>query len=509
LGKKIVSLLCLVLLLPGCSQLFPYDYPEAAPSPSPSPSPAPIVLPSPAPKANMFGIAYSPVSSFQPLTDTLRHNDHIARLCYEGLFELDETFTPQPLLCTAMETEDNITFRFTLREGVFFHDGSPLTAADVVYSAELARQEGNPYAARLACVAGVYAADGRTVTVEMNRAVWNAAALFDFPIVREVTSSVAPGTGPYRMTVSGEGNYLIASDTWWREKPLPVSRIDLVAAESADKLVYSFQYGYIAMLPADLWETFSPGISSGFEQVSFPSGIVQFIGINTGREPLDDPELRRALALALDRQGAIDAVYGADAVAAALPVPPASPFYSHPAAERYRRDPEAAAGIMASCAQAPELELVVSLENAARVQMAEAAAESFRAAGFVVTVRALIWQDFQQALSDGDFDLCYAEANPARNYDPREFFLPGGAFSFGGSEAILETAALLDTADPYAPDGSAALEALWDAVYGELPMLTVCFRNQKFLSQRGLLSGQTPTFANPYYRFADWTVTRE
>ncbi len=448
----------------------------------------------------MFGIAYSPVETFQPLTDTLRYNDQVARLCYEGLFELDETFTPQPLLCIAMETEDNISFRFTLREGVVFHDGSPLTAADVVYSIELARREGGPYAGRLACVAGATAEDDGSVTVTMNRPVWNTAALFDFPIVRERDTPVAPGTGPYRVVFSYDGDYLLPTNVWWQKKSLPAGRIDLVAAETADALVYSFQYGYIAMLPVDPWDTFAPEFSSGFEQVSVPSGLMQFIAINAEREPLDDPALRRALALSLDRQGMVDAVYGPDAVAAALPVPPGSPFYSQTEAARYRFDQDIAVTLVT---EITELDMIVNTENTARLKMAETAAESFRAAGVTVTVRALGWRDFESALLDGDYDLCYAETRLYPNLDPRD------TLSFVAENPLGEAAALLDAADPYTPAGKDALEEVWRALYEELPILTVCFRNQKFLSQRGLLSGQTPTFTNPYYRFADWTVTRE
>ncbi|MDR1691904.1 MAG: ABC transporter substrate-binding protein [Oscillospiraceae bacterium] len=501
LPEAIALIFCL-LLLSGCSQLFPYDYPEAAlPSPSPIPSQQPIVLPSPAPQTHMFGIAYSKVSRFAPLTDNLRYNDQVARLCYEGLFELDETFTPVPLLCAGMETDDHRTFRFTLREGVTFYDTTPLTAADVVYSIGQARTEGGPYTKRLSCIAGVSAENG-VVVVEMTEPVWNAAALFDFPIVKESTAAVAIGTGPYRIVFSYSGDYLLASGDWWQGKPLSVSRIDLIPAEDADTLVFSFQYGYIAMLQTDPWDTFSPVINSGYEQVMVPTGLTQFIAFNLDREPLSNLAFRRALALALDRQGMVAEIYGPDATASALPVPPWSGLYTEPNASRYQYNPEGA-GSLATPGTA--LTMIVGAENAARVRMAEYAAESFRDAGFDVTVRTLGWRDFEAAVREGDFDLCYAEAQPAPNYDPREFLLPGGAFYFCETElpAVTEAAAQL------VGSGDTGLNRLWNAVYDDLPVLTVCFRKEKFLSQRGLLSNQTPTFGNPFHNFADWTVTRE
>jgi hypothetical protein len=96
------------------------------------------------------------------------------------------------------------------------------------------------------------------------------------------------------------------------------------------------------------------------------------------------------------------------------------------------------------------------------------------------------------------------------NMDPAEFLRPGGAFAFGVSESAAMTGALarLAAEDPYSYSGQEALAALWDVLYDELPMLTICFRNTHFISQRGLLSGQTPTFYNPFAGFGDWVVHR-
>ncbi|MDR0293208.1 MAG: ABC transporter substrate-binding protein [Oscillospiraceae bacterium] len=522
---RTAALLSICLLLSGCSDFF-YPYPDFLVTPSPLPSPSPIILPSPAPRVLTFGVAFSRSDTFRPLSDTLRYNAQAARLCYESLFELDKNFVPQPLLCASMETEDNKNFILSLRENVFFHDGNPLTAGDVVYSFRQAQKPGGPFAVRLACVSGVSSQADGTVLVSMDAPVWNAAALFDFPIIRESPAAAAPGTGPYRAVLGGDGNYLLPSENWWRDRSPPAERIELVDAGSADELVYAFQYGYISMMPVDLWDTFSPGIHTGYDKVVTPSGLSQYIGFNTRRTPLNQRELRLALALALDRRGVVSAVYGEDAEAAVLPVPPSSPLYLETAAMRYRFDPGESARLIAGLGYTAAdeegvltrwrgrqterlvLDFIVGAENAARAQMAEACAAMFRSAGFAVNVRALDRPALEQALLDGDFDLYYAEARPAPNFDPGEFLLPGSAFAHGVSDSAAARSALANMAatDPYTDAGQAALGEVWDVLYEELPVLTVCFRNTLFISQRGLLSGQTPTFYNPYAGFAGWTV---
>jgi peptide/nickel transport system substrate-binding protein len=495
-------LLC--VLFGGCDFL---AYPAYIIEPSPPPSPPPIILPAPAPRAVTFGVAFSPADSFHPLTDTKRHNDHAARLCYEGLFEPDERFVPRPLLAVSMQTENNVHFTFNLRENVLFHDGTPLTAGDVVYSINEARKPGTPYAARLSCVAGVYAQDGGSVAVTMNTAVWNAASLFEFPIVKESGGAVPYGTGPYQMVLEPGGGYLRPSEYWRGETPSP-ARIELVEITSPDTLVNSFQYGYIAMMPLDMRDTFSPGIHTGYDKVTVPSAMMQYIGFNTKKRPFDRKDFRRSVSLAVDRRGAVSHVFGEDATAAVLPVPPSSPFYSQDAARDYRYDIGEASRLRENYRNLQELDFIVNAENASRVEMAEYIAVTLRYAGFAVNVRPLRRAAFEAALASGNYGLYYAEARLAPNLDPREFLLPSGAFARGASESYALRSALnaMAASDPYSEGGAEALEAVWAAFYDETPIITLCFRDTLFISQRGLLSGQTPAFFNPFRGFAGWEI---
>jgi peptide/nickel transport system substrate-binding protein len=370
-----------------------------------------------------------------------------------------------------------------------------------------ARKHGSPYAARLSRVSGAAAQADGTVRVTMNTQVWNAAALFSFPIIKEGGGSAPYGTGPYRMVLSPDGSYLRRSENWRGEEPSP-ARIELTEIKNPDTLVYSFQYGYIAMMPLDVWGTLSPGIHAGYDKISVPAPLMQYIGLNSGRRHLDRREFRKALSLAVDRRGAVEAVYGEGAVPAALPVPPSSPFYSEEAARGHRYDIGEAARLLAGFRSVHELVFIVNSEDAARVQMALEIASTLSSAGFALDVRPLRRPAFEAALASGDYDLYYAEARLAPNLDPRELLLRGGAFARGVPESYAVRSALYAMAarDPYTAEGAEALEAVWAALYNETPIITVCFRDTLFISQRGLLSGQTPTFFNPYRGFAGWGV---
>ena len=139
----------------------------AEPSPLPSPSETPGPTPTPAPEAARFSLGYDPAASLHPLAGSSQVNQELTGLVYQGLYELDNTFTPQPVLArSASVGEDGLTWTITLAAGTVFSDGTPLTAQHVAASLEAARA--SPlYAARLA--EAVVKASPVPVTVKMRR----------------------------------------------------------------------------------------------------------------------------------------------------------------------------------------------------------------------------------------------------------------------------------------------------------------------------------------------------
>ena len=94
----------------------------------------------------VFALPYLEGQPLNPLTCPDGVQQTVASLLYEGLFRLDQTFTPQPLLCASCTYDlETLTYKLTLRDGVVFSDGSPLTAADVKATLNAARSSaGDP-----------------------------------------------------------------------------------------------------------------------------------------------------------------------------------------------------------------------------------------------------------------------------------------------------------------------------------------------------------------------------
>ena len=306
----------------------------------------------------------------------------LSPLLYEGLFELDETFTPSPLLCSSYSYAENYTrWTFHLREGVTFSDGTPLTARDAAASLLRAKSSAR-YGARLAAVTAVEAS-GNAVTVTLSEGNNRLPALLDIPITAEQTAGTAVplGTGPYRFVRDDSGAALVKNETWWQGKALPVDRLPLVEAESEGALSYLFSSHEIQLTVTDLTGNSVLRYKGSAAVTDAPTTTMLYLGFNCASGPCADSALRSALALGVNRPSLVRAYFSGHADASAFPVSPCSPWYpqemeSDYSAEAFQRA-MAAAGY--DSGETRSVHMLVCDGNAFRLSAAKALAASLSA----------------------------------------------------------------------------------------------------------------------------------
>ncbi len=493
-GRLLACLMAATLILAACSQA-PAPTPDATPEPTPTPVPVEFALP------------YYASASLHPILGESRTNLTLASLLYDGLFALDGQFRPQPRLCQSYTvSEDGLTWTFRLKPGIRFSDGTPLAAGHAAASLNLART--SPlYASRLAGVRSVRAVkDG--IEVALTSPDGALPSLLDVPIVLEREGTWPLGTGRYAL--AGEGESLCLERQPAADPALPET-IPLATVQGADNLVYAFGTKVISLVTTDLTGTDSLGYSGGYEVWDCPTTAMVYLGFRTDTGPCQDPVLRRAISMALDRESVVDALYSRHARAAALPVSPVSECYDPALAAQLAYAPKEATDLLEEAGYTlsdgrltrgrsqVKLTLAVNTDNTVRLATAEFLAGELGKLGLAVTVEKLSWEDYTKALQAGTFDLYLAEAILPASFDLATLLGPGGALNYGRWHSAETQTLMIAFQAARGEARKTAASALYTHLLQEAPIAPLCFKEQSVLTQWGQVSGLTPTRADPFY----------
>ncbi|MEG1658427.1 MAG: ABC transporter substrate-binding protein [Oscillibacter sp.] len=463
-------------------------------------TPEPVTLPA------EFSLPYAAQQTLDPLTCPDGIQQTVGALLYEGLFALDTKWEPQKVLCDTYSYDPAaFTYVFTLRSGVAFSDGSPLTAADV--ASTLKRAKTTPrYGSRLSQVKTVSAAGG-TVIVVLTGANSAFPALLDIPIVKSGTESrlLPTGTGPYRYE-AGEPPYLVANESWWGGGGRPVERIRLVDTPDRDRTLYHFSSHDVQLITADLTGTEPVSVTGDIHFQDANTTILQYVGFNTRRPPFNSPTLRQAVALGVNRGTVISGFLLGHGTAAQFPLSPLSPLYPAKLDSVYSYNTFQTAMTAAGYnkGSSHSVTLLVNSENSFKVAAAGYIASSLSAFDLKVTVRALPWAEYSAALAAGNFDLYYGESRLSADWNLTRLVGTGGSLNYGGYTDPLTDQLLASYAA--ATDSAAAMAQLCTRLKVQMPLLPICFKTTSVLSQSEVLVGLNPTAANPFYGLSSLSV---
>ena len=492
--KRLLALVLVPLVLAGCGR----DDPDGGnDGDSSSASSVQVKLP------KTFALPYYADETLDPIICADGAQQAVGALLYEGLFQLDEQLSPQPCLCASYQYDAaTFTWTFTLRSGVTFSDGSALTAADVVATLNRARSSAR-YQSRLNEIDAVSAAGESTVVVKLTRANTGLPALLDIPIVKAGTESqrVPIGTGPYAYTA--DSAELSARDDWWQGGGQPVSKISLVAVSDEDALFYRFSCLDIQLMVTDLTGSnpVSPTGSVSFDDAD--TTVLQYVGVNTHREALSSPEIRRAISMSIDRENAVSAFLSGHGRAAQFPISPVSPDYPVSLEAEYSYT-DAAEAVSAASVGSRKLTMLVNEENAFKVSMANYIVSLLSALGLNIELKVLPWDSYLSALEAGNFDLYYGEVRLGADWDLRSLVGTGGSLNYGGWSDATTDQLLEDYAA--ASDRAAAMEKICERLQEQAPIIPVCFKSVTVLSQAGVIEDLQPTASNPFYNLTECTI---
>jgi ABC-type oligopeptide transport system substrate-binding subunit len=446
----------------------------------------------------------------------------IAQL-FEGLTAMDPTRTPRPALAERWELRDGgRTVTFTLRAGLQFSDGSPLTADDVRRSwlRVIDPQAPSPLASLLYDVEGAreYAAGrgdagavgiratGSRLEVRLTRPAGDFPAIAASPTLAVVPPAVGRDPTALRPGAAfvGSGGYLLAgaatdgltlevNSRYWAGTPA-IGEITLVSDIGGRSQVDVFAAGELDWAPVAgydaSWLAFDPDLGPSLR--GWSDLAVTYYGFETGRPPFDDARVRRAFASAVDWTRIVQLADGDDALPATSMVPPGIPGRSD---ERFLPafDPAAARRLLAEAGYAdPATFPAVTLVTGGSIYDGAILAQLRENLGIAVRYEALDFATLFARLGSEDSPDMWALSWIADYPSPNDFLgiLLGSdqPNNYGGwSNAAFDAA----IADAVGTDDPATARAGYDAaetiLRDEVPTIPVSYGTSAALAREGLL----------------------
>lgn len=367
------------------------------------------------------------LGSYSPLSGEGQYGQS---MLYDGLLAMRSSGSQEPpTLVPSLAATDPVadsqarTWRVTLREGVSFSDGTPLTSADVkaTFDAVLDPAKASEIRSYFDMIEQVSAPDPQTVEFRLRYpyaefpsrlllSIAPAAKIAEGTAADQSLNTAPVGTGPYRLTTLAPDRAVFDARPDYFGGTPEVPRITYVSMPDDNSRAQRVQAGELdgTVLPPRLADAVT---QSGSQYDKAVAHSVDFRGIALPRTPFtEDVRARKAINQAVDRQAVVDQVLGGEGTVASTPIPPAAGEAFEPSAQ-FTHDVAAAEsaldaagwakgadGIRAKDGQRASLPIMFNASDTVRQQVATAFAADMAKVGVEVKLQGGTWDVIEKAL---------------------------------------------------------------------------------------------------------------
>ncbi len=351
-----------------------------------------------------IGIAQDLDSSLDPHKTVKAGTREVMFNVFEGLMKPTSDGELIPAVAESYTvSEDHLLYSFKLRQGVTFHNGQPVTAADVVWSYQrcAAPQEADVIRVEaFSAVEEIYQEGENTVCFRLSEPSneflsYLTAAVLPENYTEQDTKPV--GTGPFRFVsrAAQESIVLERYDGYWGEKP-SLTRVTYKIIENADSIVLSLQSGAVDLV-AHLTRTQAAQLGSGFHVEAGTMNLVQALYLNHAVAPFDDVRVRQALCHAIDRQQILDLAFdGYGTLLGSSMYPAFGKYFDDELTNYYEYSPEKAKALLAEAGYPDgfSMEITVPSNYQPHMDTAQVVVEQLKAVGISAAIRPVTFESW-------------------------------------------------------------------------------------------------------------------
>lgn len=347
----------------------------------------------------------------QDLDESLDPHKAVAAGTKEVMFNVFEGLmkpTPEGDLIPAVAekyevSDDQLVYTFTIRDGIKFHNGQPVTAGDVVNSITrcIEPSEAGVLAVEpLSAVEKVTGMDERTVQIrlkEPNTEFLAYLTLAILPAEYDGQDTAPVGTGPFKFVSRAAQDNIVLErfDDYWGEKAY-LDKVTYKIIENADSILMSLQSGAVDLF-AHLTSTQVAQLGDDFNIEEGTMNLVQAMYLNHAEKPFDDVRVRQALCCAIDRQQILDLAFdGYGSLIGSSMYPAFGKYFDDSLTNYYTHDVEKAKALLADAGYPDGFSMTITVPSnyQPHIDTAQVIVEQLKEVGITAEILPVTWESW-------------------------------------------------------------------------------------------------------------------
>lgn len=467
------------------------------------------------------------MDTFQPLITKSAVVAENMRIVYESLYEYDKNLNPTPMLATGtVISSDGLKLTVSLKNNVVWHDGTPFTADDVVYTVKSIKSNDTLYSKDLKNIVSCSAVGTYTCEFTMQRPTPNVLGLLGFPIIKNETPMsfnadyVPVGTGAYKYKEKqGASQTAFAINESWHGGTASIATIIFKTLKNKESAVYAFEANEVQCITSHTLDLGKYTPKGRIVVSDYVSNQMTFLGMNFYNSVLWGENTRQAIQFVLDKDEIVSGDMYGHAVASDIPINPTAWF----ARERIiKKDTLKAEQLLLvdgwvkgddgvyhrdfnGTKQPLSLSIVTNKDNNEKISIANRIASYLNDFGFSTTVKPLPYTEYVSSIDNKQFDLFIGEVELPSNTDPSMLVnSSGNYFTYVSSDMdrIISQMGVVQGVDQ-TKQAYTEFETLF---LKDMPFVPLFFKKGWLVYDSNIRGDIAPNFNNPYKGIGKWHI---
>ncbi len=362
------------------------------------------------------GIAQDLDESLDPYTITAAGTREVLFNVYEGLVKADSTGNFNPAVAKDYKvSDDKLTYTFTLRDNVKFHNGADVTVDDILYSFKTcaATAVETSLVEALSNIESIKASDDNTsLVIKLKKPsaefLSYLAYVYISPKDYKDGKTQPIGTGPFKfVSRSVQENVVLEKNADYYGTPAQVDKVTYQIYEDETARTAALDAGSIDIC-AHLSVDNIKGLSDQYSVLEGTMNLVQALYLNNKVKPFDNEKVRQALCYAVDVQSILDLTEDGHGTKVGSAMYPAfTKYFDASLSDTYTHDVEKAKALLKEAGYENGFEFTIKVPSnyTPHVKTAEVLVEQLAAAGVTAKIQQVDWSTWlSEVYSDRNYE---------------------------------------------------------------------------------------------------------